>query len=101
MNNNVIIFVYNQTGSYCTDPYDGDIIYDMIYKGLTNEKKVTLSFASVVIIIPAFLNHAIGQLYRDFEIDVIRKNFNIFSLPEGYEELVGRVINNAKKFYGV
>lgn len=70
------INIYNITNSpFCIAPEDGHKIYTLIAAALRNDKMVELSFLNITMVITAFLNEAIGVLYKDFspkKIDTIK-----------------------------
>jgi hypothetical protein len=66
----VLINVFNSVGNpFCVEVDDGQKINDLIVKVLKEGKKVKLSFQNVEMLTTAFLNSAVGQLYRDFSED--------------------------------
>jgi len=61
------IKIYSITGSeFCVEAEDGEKVFMLIYKALKEKKKVELSFQNVELLTTAFLNSAIGKLYKDF-----------------------------------
>ncbi|UKI39746.1 MAG: STAS-like domain-containing protein [Alistipes putredinis] len=49
----------------------GKKVYALIVAALNDGKDVQLSFLNITMIITAFLNEAIGVLYKDFSSDII------------------------------
>lgn len=74
----VVISVFNTVGdTFCVEADDGQKLYDLIKVALQEGKKVKLSFQNVEMLISAFLNTAIGQLYRDFKEDEIKNSLSV------------------------
>ena len=69
----ITIHVAREIGSgICISAEDGSKIYDLVRRGVLNNKVVELSFESITRITTAFLNVAVGQLYGEFSEDQIR-----------------------------
>lgn len=94
------ISVFNTVGNaFCVEADDGEKIFHQISKAFKNEKKVVLSFQNVEMLTSAFLNTAIGQLYRDFSEITIKENLSVIQLDGIELSLLKRVIDTAKLFY--
>lgn len=93
------IFVFTVVGkSYCTEPEDGQKVYRLIEKILKNSpKKIKLSFLSVKLLTSAFLHMAIGQLYKDFDNEVIKNALSVENIQPEDKNLLKKVIDNAKR----
>ncbi len=67
MNDNTFkINVFNViNSSFCISPDAGQKIYGLIVNALKDGKDVQLSFLNITMVITAFLNEAIGVLYKD------------------------------------
>ena len=96
----IIISVFNMVGSaFCVEADDGQKVYDLIEKALHEGKKIKLSFQNVEMLTSAFLNTAIGQLYRDFTEEKIKSSLSVkHMLPED-KALLRRVTTTAKLYY--
>ncbi len=53
-------------GPRCVDTADGQRVHDKIAPLLRNDTRVVLSFDGISLVIAAFLNAAIGQIYGEF-----------------------------------
>jgi Icc-related predicted phosphoesterase len=96
----IIISVFNTVGNtFCVEADDGQKLYDLIKMALQEGKKVKLSFQNVEMLTSAFLNIAIGQLYRDFEEDKIKKSLSVEHLCLEDKTLLKRVTSTAKLYY--
>lgn len=94
------ISVFNVAGnSFCLESEDGQKVYDLLCQAIQQDKKVELSFQNVELLTSAFLNTAIGQLYRDFEEDRIKNSLVIVHLSPEDKALLKRVIRTAKLYY--
>ena len=94
------ISVYSVIGnSFCIDTDDGEKIYTLINKAIINGQKVKLSFQNIELVTSAFLNVAIGQLYRDFDEASIRKAMSVENISDEDIALLRRVVKTAKIFY--
>ena len=60
---------------------------------------VELSFQNVDMLTSAFLNTAIGQLYRDFSEKQIRDLLSVTEIANEDKVLLKRVIETAKLYY--
>ena len=99
MNDRIKIKVADLIGSpFCISADDGQKVYDNAKKILEQGKQVTISFENTTMLISLFLNVAIGQLYSPHTEDAIRQ-LNIEGLSEDDQELLERVVDNAKKYY--
>ena len=72
------ISVFNVVGnSFCVEADDGQKVYEIIKKALQENRKVKVSFQNVEMLTSAFLNTAIGQLYKDFSEVEIKNNLSV------------------------
>ncbi|WP_411823660.1 STAS-like domain-containing protein [Leptospira sp. 'Mane'] len=84
---------------YCVDAEDGQKLFLMISKSLGEGGIVTLSFKGIEMITSAFLNTAIGQLYRDFPEEKIKSSLKVEDLSNEDLALLKRVNDTAKVYY--
>ena len=75
---------------------DGQKVFDLINKNIAEGKIVTLSFKNITMLIPLFLNMAIGQLYGYLKEEKIRAQLKVEGLSADDLELLKRVIENTK-----
>ncbi len=98
--NPIVISVFNLVGnSYCVEAKDGDAIFQAISKALRQNQLVKISFQNVEMLTTAFLNTAIGQLYRDFSEEQIRALVDVSEIEDTHEAQLRRVIETAKLYY--
>jgi len=98
--NSTTISVFNLVGSgFCVEAKDGDTIFSAITKALKQEVAVEISFQNVEMLTSAFLNTAIGQLYKDFSEEKIRALIKVSDITKADNALLRRVIETAKLYY--
>jgi hypothetical protein len=86
--------------AFCVATTDGQKVYDVLYPILKNGDKVEVSFEGVELMISAFLNVAIGQLYGVFCADAINEQLSITNLCDDNDKaLLDHVIDNAKRYF--
>jgi len=93
---NIVSVVGN---AFCVEAEDGQKVFELIKKVLTEKRKLTLSFMNVEMLTTAFLNTAIGQLYRDFSEEFIREHLNVENLNQSGLVSLKRVVDTAKLYY--
>jgi hypothetical protein len=94
------INVFNTVGNaICVEVDDGEKVFVQLSTALKAGKKVVLSFMNVDMLTSAFLNTAIGQLYRDFSENTIKELLTVIQLDGTDRVLLKRVISTAKLFY--
>lgn len=98
--NEITINVFNTVGnSFCVDAEDGQKVYALLQKALNEGKKVIISFQNVEMLTSAFLNTAVGQVYRDFNEEIIKSSLKAEYLSSEDMALLKRVIDTAKLYY--
>jgi len=96
----VIINIFNTVGnSFCVDATDGQKVFDLIRKALKDGKKVKISFQNVEMLTSAFLNVAIGQVYKDFSEEEVKARLSIEKMAPDDMALLQRVTSTAKIYY--
>jgi hypothetical protein len=98
---NITINVVNTIGDvYGVEADDGQKVYELISKALRDQKKVTISFLNVEMLTTAFLNTAVGQLYKDFSEFEIRDQLKVSDLSDSGKVALKRVVDTAKLLQG-
>lgn len=77
----------------------GDVIYMEIVAAFQEQQRIVLDFSNVKSMISPFLNNAIGQLYGEYNSEVIKEFLELKDFPQNKVATLNVVINNAKKFY--
>lgn len=78
---------------------EGDIIYNLIYSQLKKGQNVIADFAGIELLTTAFLNIAIGQLYKDFNSSQISEKLKLMNVSELDLPLFKKVTDRAKLYY--
>lgn len=86
-------------GALCIEADDGQIIYENIQKALSNGANIIISFRNIEMVTTAFLNTAIGQLYRDHSKDEISSRISFEDISDDMKVKIKRVNQTAKLFY--
>ena len=97
---NITINIVNTIGDvYGVEAEDGQKVFGLISKAFYDKKKVILSFQNIEMLTTAFLNTAVGQLYKDLSEDFIKENLSVSDISESGKVALKRVVVTAKLFY--
>ncbi len=98
---NVIkIKVYNIVGnSSCIEADDGQLIFNLLERVFKENHVAQLDFQNVEMVISAFLNTAVGQLYRDYDANFIKEHLGVVNMQPEDMVLLKRTVDTAKLFY--
>lgn len=97
---NILINVRTVINSpFCIDSADGQKIYELLHKALSEKKHVTLSFRGIELLITAFLNTAVGQLFKDFNEEQIHSYLSKTDFNPQFEPVWDKVLKGAPVFY--
>lgn len=98
--NNTRINIVNTIGDvYGVEAEDGQKVFDLIVKSFKDKKKVNLSFQNIEMLTTAFLNTAIGQLYKDYSEIFIKENLKVTDISDSGKVSLKRVVDTAKLYY--
>lgn len=80
-----------------SDNEQGDLIFDQIVSGVDNhEKQIFLDFSDLKLITTAFLNNAIGKLYKKYSTQELKGLLKVKNIKnKNYLELLRLVVLNA------
>ena len=78
---------------------DGNKIFTIIKMNFISEKKVELDFSNIQLIITAFFNAAIGQLYSEYESAFLQENLYITNITKEDILTLKYAIDRAKEFF--
>lgn len=96
----VNINILNVVGDkFCTEAEDGQKVFEIITKALKEHRKVTLSFLNIEMLTTAFLNTAVGQLYRDYSEEFIKDKLAVENITPSGSISLKRVVDTAKMYY--
>lgn len=92
--------IINVVGSsLCVETDDGQKVFELIIKAFKEKKKVILSFLNVKLLTTAFLNTAVGQLYKDYSEEFIREHLSVEEMSQSGLVSLKRVVETAKLYY--
>jgi hypothetical protein len=74
-------------------------VYDQLAPALRAGEPVELDFAGVTVVAAGFVNSAIGQLLKDFQVNDLRRLLTLVNLTPAGESVLRQVIENAKRYY--
>lgn len=96
----IVINIVNTIGdSYGVESEDGQKVYELIKKAMDKGHKVVLSFLNIEMLTTAFLNTAVGQLYKDYTEEQVRAHLQVADISESGKVALKRVVDTAKLFY--
>lgn len=78
---------------------DGNIIFNIIVGILEKKGSVILDFAGIDLLISAFLNAAIGQLYSRYSSEKLQQSLTVVNMNEDDKQLLVEVIKRAKAYF--
>jgi hypothetical protein len=94
------ISVANVIGDvYGVEADEGQKVYELIKKAFAENRKVVLSCLNIEMLTTAFLNTAIGQLYKDFSEEKIKEDLRVENISDSGKVVLKRVVDTAKLFY--
>jgi transcriptional regulator len=97
---NTTISIVNTIGDvYGVESEDGQKVFELIEKAFKDKKKVNLSFQNIEMLTTAFLNAAVGQLYKDFSEEYVRENLKVTEISDSGKVALKRVVVTAKLYY--
>lgn len=94
MKNLKIVDIINS--EFAVSPEDGELIFNLLEESIKKGTNVSLDFCGVDLTTTAFLNTAIGSLYRDFDKDTLNKFITMKNISNSDLILVKKVIERAK-----
>lgn len=80
---------------------NGQKVYEIIERNLDNNNKIVLNFEGITILITAFLNAAIGSLFKNqkYTPDFLNENVLLTNIDSNDAYLFIEVINRAKEYF--
>lgn len=78
---------------------DGGEVHEEIAEAFRRGEDVVVSFAGAEDVTSAFLNAAIGQLYGEFDEELIRRHLRVEDTEPDHLALLKRVVDRAKEFF--
>lgn len=80
-------------------PDEGKVVYDKLIAAFNNEQPVILDFAGIEMMTTAFLNVAIGNLYKTYTSEQLRELLKLVNVSETTAFRIKKVTDRAKDFY--
>lgn len=94
------INIVNTIGDvYGVEAEDGQKVYELLKKAIDGGHKVILSFLNIEMLTTAFLNTAIGQLYKDYSEEQVKQHLQVIDISDSGKVALKRVVDTAKLFY--
>ncbi len=84
---------------YAVEAEDGQKIYNLITKAFAEKQRVNISFQNIEMLTTAFLNTAIGQLYKDNSEEFIKENLSVSDISDSGIVSLKRVVDTAKLYF--
>jgi predicted DNA-binding protein with PD1-like motif len=84
---------------YGVEAEDGQKVFDLIKKAFEQKHNVVLSFLNIEMLTTAFLNTAVGQLYKDYSEEMVKQNLRVENISESGKVMLKRVVDTAKMYY--
>jgi hypothetical protein len=96
----IIYRIYDEVGGDAAiSVTDGDQIFQKIDKAFSNNIKVTLDFQNIELIITAFLNACLGQLYSKYSSEYLNENLKLENIKQEDKFLFNKAIKRAKEYF--
>lgn len=78
---------------------EGDKLFQVINNYLGKEEHVILDFNGLTLIISAFLNASVGQLYGTYSSEFIKEHLTVIGLSNDDLHLLKKVNDRAKEYF--
>jgi STAS-like domain of unknown function (DUF4325) len=97
----IILKIYDIVGGpVWVSSEDGQKVYEKLIAAFKSGRTVDLSFANRQIMITAFLNAAIGQLYNgEFSESFIQEHLNPVDIAADDLAMLKRAVDNARNYF--
>lgn len=96
----ITIQIFNEVGGDAAiSVNDGDAIYQKIDAAISKNLVVVLDFQNVNLIITAFLNACIGQLYSKYSSEQLNQYLKLEHISPENNHLFVKVIKRAKEYF--
>ncbi|MFO3727286.1 STAS-like domain-containing protein [Butyricimonas muris] len=78
---------------------EGDKIYNRIVRILSEYEVLVLDFQGIMLLTTAFLNAAIGQLYKDYSSEELSLRLKLMNVNDDDLPLFKKVTDRAKEYF--
>lgn len=92
------IVIKDHIGDRATDMKQGEQICSLIAEAFSKGQDVTLNFADMTTILSAFLNTAVGNLYKSFTSSYLNAHLKVVNICDGDLFLLKCVTRMAKEY---
>lgn len=94
-----MILVKEFIGANCITMEQGEIIYQLIYASLKDNKSIELDFSGIGVFASPFFNVAIGRLLKDFSREQLNRLLIIKNLSSTGRDVLKVVIENSEQYF--
>jgi hypothetical protein len=77
----------------------GGILFDVLEKNLSEKNVIVIDFSNLELLISAFLNVGIGQLYSKFDSEFIDHHLRITNISDDDKVTYELVVTRAKQYF--
>lgn len=84
---------------YAVSTEDAENVLLLIKESLNNNQKIEISFAGIEIVISAFLNRILGDLYADYTSNQINNLISFSNTNNNIDDLIELIKETAEEFY--
>lgn len=93
----LVLNIYNIVdNASCLSAEDGEKVHVLLEEAIENNQKVILSFQNVETLADPFLEAAIGQIYRDYDKDLVKELIEITDISLTGKVSLKSVVTAAK-----
>lgn len=78
---------------------DGNKVFSIIKTNFISDNKVVLDFNDIKLIVTAFFNAAIGQLYSEYESPFLQENLHLINISKEDILTLKYATDRAKEFF--
>lgn len=86
-------------GNFAVTTDDGNLVFNLLDKSLSNKQAVKLDFSEIIVLTTAFLNAAIGQLYSKYKSEEIAPFLKLINVADEDKILFKKVTERAKEYF--
>lgn len=96
----ITLRIYDEVGGDAAiSVTDGETIFQKIDSALSNKLTVVLDFQNINLIITAFLNACIGQLYSKYSSEELNNYLQLENIKQEDKHLFNMAIKRAKEYF--
>lgn len=84
------------SSNFAVSPAKGDVLFELIKEHISRKEILELNFHNINQLTTAFLNNAIGNLYRQFTSEELNNYLKVTGLDDLDKYMFSKVINRSK-----